>query len=329
MKRFPRRLGIFIAIAAALLLVYSAAGFLLFPSVLRRVAAQELSSFLGRTVTIRAIDFNPYALSITVQGLQIAEPTGAAILTVDAVHTSFAPVSSLVHHTWAFRETSLRSPSVSITRNSNGILSLADILRLDWPKNLNVRIDLVRLSDGNVFFHDEAVPGGFSTRISSLEVTARHFSTNSEQPCSFSIRAASDAGERFSWDGTLRVHPLSSNGEIAVENIPVGGYSPYLPRRLAITIADGLLTARASYTVDLSPGHFTMLLRNGSIAARSVTICEKGSTTPLFGFAKLVLNGAQVDMVGQTIGVGSIVLTGGSAFIRRREDNSFNLQHLL
>ena len=76
MERFPRRLGIFIAAAAALLLVYSAAGFLLFPSVLKSVAAQKLSSFLGRTVTIRAIDFNPYALSITIQGLQIAEPTG-------------------------------------------------------------------------------------------------------------------------------------------------------------------------------------------------------------------------------------------------------------
>ena len=72
-----------------------------------------------------------------------------------------------------------------------------------------------------------------------------------------------------------------------------------------------------------------MLLRNGSIAARSAMICEKGSTTPLFGFEKLVLNGAQVDMVGQTIGIGSVVLTGGSAFVRRRTDNSFNLQHLL
>jgi hypothetical protein len=56
---------------------------------------------------------------------------------------------------------------------------------------------------------------------------------------------------------------------------------------------------------------------------------EQGGTAPLFGFTGLALTGAQVDLARQTIGIASIVLTGGTAVLRRLADNSFNIQHLI
>jgi hypothetical protein len=329
MKHFPRKLAIVLIATAALLLVYMAAGFLLVPTVLKNLAVQELMSFLGRNVTVRSIAFNPYTMSVTVLGVRVDEPAGGAIFSADSVRASFAPLSSLFHRTWAFREATVSAPSVIVSRNSRGELNLADLLQLDWPKNINVSLALFRLSKGNALFNDESVPGGFSARVNNLEATVMDFSTIAGHPCSFSISAASDAGERFSLNGVLRVHPLSSRGEMAAENIPLPRYGRYLPHRLAFTITDGILSMHAAYEVDFSPEHFTLLLRKGSITAQSVAVCEQGTTAPLLGFQKLILKDAQLDMVKQTIGIGSISVNGGSVFFRRLADSSFNVQHLL
>ena len=85
MTLFATKHGKLLAAAAALVLLYTAIGFLLFPVILKRVAVQELTKFLGRTVTIRQIDFNPYALSVAVHGFQVEESMGAVILSWDTL----------------------------------------------------------------------------------------------------------------------------------------------------------------------------------------------------------------------------------------------------
>ena len=70
-------------VAAALLFLYAGLGFLLLPAIVRTTAAQEWTKFLGRTVTIRKIDFNPFAMVFAVRGLQIDDPKAGTVLSWD------------------------------------------------------------------------------------------------------------------------------------------------------------------------------------------------------------------------------------------------------
>ena len=256
-------------------------------------------------------------MSVAIHGFQIDEPKGGVIFSLDDLNTTFAPWSSLFHRTWVLKEAVLIKPCVYIVRNAGGLLNLADLLLLDWPSKLRFRLNLMRLEDGKVVFRDAAVPGGFSTTFSRLTVTANDFSTSPDHDNSFSLSAVSESGETLSW------------GEIAAENVRISKYSPYFNERFDFTVADGTLTAHTAYDVDLARDRFTVLLRDGTIAARSLQVHERGSNAPLLGCAELALAGARVDVVRQTIKVASIVLTGGSAVLRRLPDNSFNVQHLM
>jgi hypothetical protein len=329
MKLFATKHGKLLAAAAASILLYTAIGFLLFPVILKKVAVQELTRFLGRTVTIRQIDFNPYALSVAVHGFQVEESMGGVILSWDTLYATFAPMSSLLHHAWAFKEAVLLEPYVNILRNAGGSLNLADLLLLDWPKSLRLRFDLLRLVEGNVLFRDAALSSSFSTIIKRLTATVKDFSTSPDHTSSFSVSAVSESGEKFSWNGFFGVHPLSSRGEIVVENVQIGKYYPYMEERFDFAIAEGTLTVRASYDVELARDGVKALLHDGTIAASSLKVCEQGGTAPLFGFAGLALAGAQVDMVRQTIEVASIRISAGSFVLRRLPDNSFNFQHVI
>ena len=243
-------------------------------------------------------------------------------------NTTLAPLSSLLSRTWTLKDTVLSRPEVNIGRNANGTLNFADLLRLDWPKNLHVQVSMVRLMDGKINFHDAAVPGGFSTSI-SLTVNVRDFSTNPNHTNAISVSAVSESGEKFSWSGSIFVRPVRSRGHIAVENIQIAKYAPYMRERLDIAAADGGITVGTSYDVDLGRENPTLLLHDGTLLARSLRASEQGSTVPFFGIAKLELDGARVDLLRQTIGVDSIVISGGSAVLRRLADKSFNLQHVL
>jgi hypothetical protein len=51
-------------------------GFLILPPIVRHVAAKQLTSLLGRRVTLERVRMNPFKLSVTVEGLQIYERDG-------------------------------------------------------------------------------------------------------------------------------------------------------------------------------------------------------------------------------------------------------------
>ena len=315
-------------VAAALLFLYAGLGFLLLPAIVRTTAAQEWTKFLGRTVTIRKIDFNPFAMVFAVRGLQIDDPKAGTMLSWDDLYISFAPLASLLRHDWVFREAFLRGPRVTIVRDAKGELNVSDLARLDW-KALNCEVGLMRLMDGEIIVRDEAVPGGFSTTIGRLTATLRDFSTNPGHDNLFSISAVSESGEELSGKGSVRMDPLSSRGQIAVENVQLSKYRPYLGERFNFAAVEGTLTARTGYEMDIAPDRLKVLLFDGAIGIDSFLVREHGSNAPLFGFTKLALAGARVDLLKHTIGVASILITGGSAVIQRLSDNTLNLQHLV
>jgi hypothetical protein len=317
------------AAAAACIVVLVGIEIMLVPVALKKLAVRELSKFLGRSVAIQGLDFNPIAMSLTLHGMQVGEPGGGNIFSADTFHVKFELLSSLVHHTFVFKEASLYGPRFTVARNTDGTLNFADLLLLNWPKLIAFRVDLMRMVDATVHFRDSALPSPFSTTISHLTATVENFSTSPEQKNTFSVSAVTESGERFSTSGFFRFDPLSASGVIAAENVRMQKYSPYIAKNLDLEIVDGTLTARASFDLDLNRSRFTGLLYDATIDSRSLKVHELGSDTPLFGFADLAVTGAAVDLVRSTIGITSIAATGVTAAITRRDDGSFNVQHIL
>ncbi len=313
----------------ALLLLHAVLGFLILPMIARRIAVQELTKALGRNVVIEQIRFNPYTLSVTVSKARIDEAQGGEFLLLEAFHINFELWSSLFHRTWVFKDGALMGPHVKITRNADGTASFADLLLLDWPKVPPFRLDVMRLSGGRVVFRDESLPSELATTISPLTGSVTDFSMSPEHESRYAFTAVSEAGEKLSWKGSLRLDPLSSHGELAAQDVQVSKYYPYFEEFLSFTIASGALTARATYDLDLSRAHPEALLTDGTIEARALDVYERESEAPLVGFAKLELDGARVDLWRQTIEVASIVVTGGSATVRRLADGSFNVEHVI
>ena len=88
----PSRLGI---IALSLVLLYTLVGVLLLPYLIKAYTIPAISEKLKRPVLAKAVELNPFALSLRVTGFEIREPDQSALLGFDEFFVNFQ-ASSLI-----------------------------------------------------------------------------------------------------------------------------------------------------------------------------------------------------------------------------------------
>src|ERR1700743_1919845 len=110
-----------------LLIFYALAGFFILPPVARRVAVKELSRQLDREVSIKQIKINPFALSVTVDGLLIKDKDGQPFVSWDEVYVNFQ-LSSFFGKAWVFKEISTTKPFVRVEMNKGYKFNFSDLI---------------------------------------------------------------------------------------------------------------------------------------------------------------------------------------------------------
>ena len=75
----------FVIWSLSLLTAYTVIGFLILPPIIRSVAASQLAKQLDRDVSIQKVKLNPFALSITVDGLLIKDKDGQPFVSWDRI----------------------------------------------------------------------------------------------------------------------------------------------------------------------------------------------------------------------------------------------------
>src|SRR5262249_1457277 len=147
---------------AGLFLLYTIAGFLILPPIVRSVATKQLTKQLGREVTIQQVKLNPYTFSATIRGLMIKETNGDPFVSWDEVYANFQP-TSFFQHPWVLKEVSTSNPFVHVQMNRDGTFNFSDILARfstnsspakaskGSTKQLAVRIDQIKVGGATLY----------------------------------------------------------------------------------------------------------------------------------------------------------------------------------
>lgn len=101
--------------AILVVLLYTLLGFLLVPAVVKNNIINLIEEDLGRTVRVEKVEFNPYVLSLSVQGFEMDDSDGVRLASFDEFFVNFQP-SSLFRWAWTFREIRLAGPYLFFER---------------------------------------------------------------------------------------------------------------------------------------------------------------------------------------------------------------------
>src|SRR5262249_10314747 len=152
----------------------------------------------------------------------------------------------------------LRSPEFFVRREADGSLNWASVVpkgekeqtTTSQPsqeatqshandESLKLRIEEVRIDDGQIHFADAAAPTPFKTDITDLLVVFRKFALPQADPATLEVSFGTKFGESLKHAATLFVSPLKIDGSLEVNGVKPKNYSPYYASSVGFDVQEG------------------------------------------------------------------------------------------
>jgi len=314
-----------LAVVAA---VYSLLGFVVVPRVIRWQMMSRLPELSHRQPGIGQVMVNPFRLTLTVSNLSLTEPDGRLFSSVERLHAD-VEWASLWRRELVLRELQAIRPYVELKRMSNGIWNVADLVSTSPQTNGSavprVSIERIQVSEGQLALRDEAVPGVFSKRFSSLELVLDRFSTREAARATGHLAATGDSGETLTWAGTVGVGPLASLGEIRLEGFPLPRHGVYLQLATAGAMERGQLSFGGQYAVEAAPDGVEASVSGAFVRLRDVALSLPQASQPSIALGTLAVNDVAGSLREQAIRVGEVLVEDGTVSALRGSDGTVDL----
>ncbi|MEO7413080.1 MAG: DUF748 domain-containing protein [Opitutaceae bacterium] len=192
-----------LAIVGTLAVLFTVFGFLIAPPILKAQLTKRLALELGRAVKIEKIRLNPYALSLTLEGLAIQDRDGGPFVGWRRVYVNFDSTSIFVRE-WRFQEITAAAPGLRVIVNQDGTFNFSDLLakfappgakpatgKPGWP----LRIANFVVSEAALDFADYSRSAEFATRAGPVSFALKNFHTSPGTGAPYDFSATIEVGE--------------------------------------------------------------------------------------------------------------------------------------
>ncbi|HEU4623222.1 MAG TPA: DUF748 domain-containing protein [Steroidobacteraceae bacterium] len=333
--RIVRNWLILLGVVVVLVGGYAAAGFLGVPWLVRKQVLSFVTEHYGRQASLGPVRFNPFTFTFEARDFSMPDVDKQRLLSFERLYFDL-DVKSVWRRAPSFTLIQVERPYARALIRKNGDVNLADLAQpfeakappTKEEKPTRLFIDRLRVTEGQVSFEDLSRPAPFRTQLRPINCDVVDFSTTGHTGNRYTLRGATTLGERFSWDGTFKVAPLTSRGQFEVANLQARTVWSYLRDALDFELAHGAIGLAGEY--DLAAQKelaLTVALRSADVA--ELAIRPKGRTTDYMQHANVHVDDARVDLARERVEVGKMRLTGGTVHAWRDTDGTINLMELL
>jgi len=312
----------------ALLALWAVVGFLVLPHFLRPVVERKIAQRLHRPATLRRLSLNPFALSVTLEGLNVKDKGGAGpFFSVERLDVNLE-AASILRGGPVIRALTLTKPSLNIVRNEDRTYSVQDLLDeaskpkpAEKPKKeetpLRFSVNNIRVEGGSVDFDDRPERTKHTVRDLRIGIP---FLSNIPSKVEITTQPVFEAkvnGTLFSLHGTTK--PFSETRETAVEidlsDMDLPYYFAYAPPSIPWKLASGRLDAKIRVVFTQPPRGNPALVLSGTAALRNFG--AKSADKPLLAWDRFeaVVNSA--DVFKRKVRISSLKAVAPEVWIRR------------
>ncbi|MDE3034282.1 MAG: DUF748 domain-containing protein, partial [Acidobacteriota bacterium] len=315
---------------AGLYVLWILAGFLLVPRLARPRIERAVSEATHRRATLARVQFNPFTLALTCEGLRVPNRDGSDWITLRRLYVN-ARFWPLLARTAGFSTVEVDGLSVRTVLDARGRLNFQDLLKESSqkpaaePSAWTVAIGTFLLRDARLAFEDLSTAMPFRTALGPVDLRVAGIRTQVGHQSGYALEAWTEAKEHLLWRGDIGFDPLISTGHLAMENLQLPKYRPYEQEQVATEIRRGTATLHAEYRFEWAPGRHRFDLSGLDLALRNLAVAEPGATAPAVELPSLDLKDGQADLLAPSVQIGSIAAQGGTLRVQRGKDGVLNL----
>ncbi len=302
-----------------LLTLYTLVGFFLLPYLITSYVIPTVSDQIKHPVVLRVAAFNPFALSLRLTGLEVRGENETPILGFEELVVNLRATTLLLQKV-AFDEIRLVMPFVAAKVNREGKLNLMSLvpppdetLQPPAPTNepkkmMPVQIDLLEIGQGIIEYRDDSKARPVVIDVVPFEIVLRNFSTVQAEggESAHAFTAEIGKGEKISWEGTIFLEPVESDGRVNLSGIKLKTLYQVVHDLFQFDIPQGTVGLSASYHFDLRGQAPQATVKNGHISIQNLAIVERGGLEPVISIPAFDVDGIQLDLQKRTIDVAKV-----------------------
>src|ERR1700742_923993 len=314
-----RRLLLWVALPALILvLLYTVLGFYAVPRLLRSGVHDFVSKNYHREVSLGDVRFNPYTLRLDVRDFSLPDADGKPMLAFQHLLVDLT-VASIWHRGPDFEAILLEQPFARVLIKPDGTLNFSELALPPDPnakpeppstKPARLFIKHFNLVAGNVAFEDLAHPSAFRTEIKPISFDLHDFATVGKEGGAYSLAGASEAGERFSWSGSLNTYPLASRGKFEVGDLQAKTIWSYLRDSVQFELPSGAISIAGEYDFTAATSPVGLGVTVHDITVTDLGVRPKGGADDYIKLTRLEVHETRADVAKHTVDVGNVRLAG-------------------
>ena len=323
-----------------MLVVYTLGGFILFPWVLHGELEKRLGTALHREVTIQKVRANPFSLSVTISGFLVKDRDGSPFVSWERLYVNgrLLPIFKRELDLGTLELVRLQA-RVHLLRD--GSLNFSDLLDSsgtaepapppgtpEAKRPFVFGVDHLALVRAELDFTDVSHPHPFHSTVGPFTIRLDDFRTRPDAKSPYAFTGTTEAGETFSWSGSLHIDPIRSEGTLTLDGLRLPKYAPYYDQSVDFDLLDGRARVQSSYQLEWGLERRLLRLSDGAIAVRKLVLRLRGASEPSVELPQLDVGGVQVDLLGQVATVESVSLRGATIHVRRGSDGRIDVMRL-
>ncbi|WP_309387097.1 DUF748 domain-containing protein [Cerasicoccus frondis] len=337
-KRWGKRLGV---TAGVLFVLYVVGGFWGVPLVLRYYALPKLNEEVAGHAEVEAFYSNPFTWQLTVKGLKGFTPDGSEAASVAEFRVNVQPTSAFSEEK-AIKEIYIDRPFLNLIIDEDGkinIISSLERLREEAEKEASsdepfvipqIHIGSLKVLNAGLRTQIDSFGRPFVREIEDLSFTMEDVHTLSSHDNPYSFHLLTTDGEKIQVNGDLRLDPLSSWGQVVVEQLDLKDFDVFAGDQVGFDLTDGVVDLSVGYRfmplgdtprMEAYDGNFT--LTNMRMVARD------DPEHPFEQIDKMHIRGAKMDLLNNLVACDYFSIEGGLLKVVREKDGVLNLMRYI
>lgn len=311
---------VLIGTLVGLIAFYSLIGFVLVPYLITSYVVPTASEQIKHPILLRDAAFNPFALSLRLNGFEVRGQNETPMLGFEELFVNLRATTLFLQKV-AFDEIRLAMPFVAAKVNREGKLNLMSLVppsdEATQPpaqptgepkKMIPVQIDLLEIGQGIIEYRDDSKARPVVIDVVPFEVVLRNFSTVQAEggESAHAFTAEIGKGEKISWEGTIFLEPVESDGRVTLSGIKLKTLYQAVHDLFQFDNPQGTLGLSASYHFDLRGQAPQATVKNGNVSIQNLAIVERGGLEPVVSIPAFNVEGIQLDLQKQSIDVAKV-----------------------
>ena len=336
-----KKILILAAILVALIGLYAISGFYLLPRLATDKLPKLLTEMSGRTVQLQTVHFDPFELKAELQGGDFPAADGKALLSFEALSVDVDLIESVKQKSLIVANLTLRKPVGNIERGADGRFNFSDLVdkvsasgqeKQDTSESgaPPVLIHQISLEEGQISWSDASSGQRKQEALLPVNLSISELATLPDNKAAFNLSLKLASGGGLDIQGDLALSALGSQGHVNLDGVGLTQiWRLFLQEAMPLESVDGQLSLQADYVFGGNQkSGLQVLVSNGSVVVKQLGLTEKSKDAHLIDLPLLAVNGINLDLQKQQLGIASVASSDANIKAWLQADGQVNYQAL-